>query len=187
VAGFGGDAKFIRGQVDADVFIPLFKQFLVAAVNVSIGAVKPIGGETTVSLSDRLFEQVRGYKVVGAFDPDTLEQHGGNLKAAATARLIFRSAPVERFLNNLSSPVKMHIHAFANAGNVAKVDFDQDYKKTAQEFMEGLQASYGIGFVLGLFFGRFEFNYSIPIDIRGITTAQKKHFSNFGMHFVYNF
>jgi outer membrane protein assembly factor BamA len=173
--------------MDADIFVPLFKQFLVAAVNVSIGAVKPIGGETTVSLSDRFFEQVRGYKVVGAFDSETLEQHGGNVKASATARLILRSAAIERFLNNISSPLKMHAHAFVNAGNVAQVDFDKDYAKTAQDFLQGLQASYGIGIVLGLFFGRFEFNYSIPIDIRGVTTAQNKYFNNFGIHFVYNF
>ncbi len=185
----GGDTRYVREQVDASVFLPLFKRFLVAAVDVSVGALKPLGDQTNVSLSDRFFNQMRGYAIVGDHDTETLEAHGGNVKTNVTARIILRIAALDRFLKSISSSLNIHFHTFANAAQVSNMDLNNtDYKQQAESWLKTLQASYGIGFVLSLFFGRFEFNYSQPYIVQGstISDSHRKNFNQFGIHFAYN-
>jgi len=184
LAGLGGDVHHLSGKVDFSAYKPLLKKFLIAAVDLSMGHIIPTSSQesSSISITDRLFERVRGYRCVGDFEKNSLEQKGGNFAMSACAKLILKNKVVDDLLASC-----LRAHLFINAGNVVNLDGDASKRyneDVVRQFIQDAQASFGVGFLLGLGGFKVELNYAVPYYLTkdSFPGDHQKHFSKFGIH-----
>jgi hypothetical protein len=135
----------------------------------------PLNNPKFVSLNDRFFESVRGFRKIGDIDPATNEELGGNVRTNAMAHLIW---PMQ--FNAFTEAIGLHGHAWVNAGTVENHFLSEgntreytNAREFAKSFVRDLYASAGIGLLL-LFGGAFkvEMNYCHPIQMGRISSQE---------------
>jgi len=120
-AGLGGDAKFVRGKVDASYYIPL-ERFTgnadwVLAINAGVGYMHTFGGKEQII--DRFFlggDNLRGFQTggVGPHSIATGDSIGG--------RLIWTQSTEVRFPLPVSADLGITGRAFVDIGSLSQVN-----------------------------------------------------------------
>jgi len=158
LAGLGGDAKFLRAELNYQPNFPLGKN-LWLSLSGSTGLLIPFGG-----YKPRIFEKfmlgglwqaqnvVRGFSVNGV-GPQTEygESLGGNMYFSGSARLLFPIHKVEFDTNNDVKNINIYGHIFMNNANLI-----EDPKKFSD--WSNIRTSIGTGIIIGFGGLNFELN-----------------------------
>ncbi|KAL0487987.1 sorting and assembly machinery component 50 [Acrasis kona] len=187
LAGIGGNVNHALASFNYSAYKSLLKTFLVGALDLSFAHIIPTSADQNISLCDRLFERVRGYRCVGDFDRVSLEQKGGNFAMSAAAKLIMKSEKVDELLSGVS----LRGQVFINAGNVVNLEGEGTKRYTEdalKQFIQDAQASFGVGLLIGLGVAKVEVNYGVPYYLTkdSFPGDHQKHFSKFSAHVTFD-
>ncbi|MEE9272278.1 MAG: outer membrane protein assembly factor BamA [Robiginitomaculum sp.] len=165
LAGIGGDVKYLRTEMNANVYHGLYKD-IIASAKISAGYITGWGGEN-VQINDRFFKgpsTFRGYENAG-IGPRTLYTNakgvvtrrgnslGGNVYGIATAEVSFPL--VSTLLGSL----------FVEAGTVGLLDdeFKVERAGTVIEDALDIRATAGISIFWNSPFGPLRFDFTQPL------------------------
>lgn len=188
VAGLGGDVQFAKGTLQLQQHFPLINDWLFLGVCGNAGWLHPFSsppgataapiknGDGTVGprppvswINDRFFLggpiRMRGFKEKGVgprSDPSEGGAVGGDAlggDAVCSTTAILSVTPPVGLLQSLG----MRGHVFCTAGSLAS---SADLMANGVSHMtSAARVSTGVGAALRLPFGRFEFNYAIPLKL----------------------
>lgn len=184
VAGLAGDAEYLRNEVNASYYIPIYEDWVMLFAG-SGGYVFGFGDdEDDLSINHRFFigsEKIRGFDRagIGPRDKETGDALGGNMYYAGTAELMF---PI-----GLPNEWGFRGALFADAGSLWEVDEDicSDGTVNIDECIEDddmARVSVGAGVTWRSPFGPLRIDYAYPIEKNRFDDEQRFKFS-FGTRF----
>ena len=168
LAGVGGNTKYIRHDINAKKYFPIYKKDVILGLFAKAGNIHGLG-KKKVRLSDRYFigsEQFRGFDSsgIGPRDKQDGESLGGTSFYTLTAELNF---PV-----GLPKEMGVKGAAFVDAGSLFGTPLKGADRDTIyhDRFM---RASYGVGIIWDSRFAQIRLDYAIPFKKKRYDDAQK--------------
>ena len=173
LAGLGGNAKFVKGELGTSYFYPIAESWTLNIVG-EAGAVEAYADED-VEINERFFigsQKLRGFDQsgIGPRDLATDDALGGNRFYRGSAELSF---PL-----GLPEELGVEGHAFTDAGSLW--DIDSSGTNLADE--SSVRAAAGIGFSWRSPMGPIRMNYAVPYAEEEFDDEKNFNFS-FGTRF----
>ncbi len=140
VAGFGGDAKFLRGTIAGDYYIPVADNWVVR-VGGEYGRMEGLG--EPVSIADRFFlggEDLRGFRRAGVGPRDVTN----GINDALGGTELYRGTVELNFPLGLPTELGIKGSAFTDFGTLREVDAKPRRGETFQD-TGSIRASVGVG------------------------------------------
>ncbi|MDJ1257737.1 MAG: outer membrane protein assembly factor BamA [Candidatus Midichloria sp.] len=177
LAGLGGDTHYIKHQVIADMFFPLYKKSIVLNLSARAAAIRGLGNKR-VRLMDNLYleqDYLRGFEPNGISPRDrkTGNPIGAKNYCSGTAEISFPlGLPEEIGLNGV---------AFIDAASMFDYDLNPAITDAQVDQSSNIRSAYGVGIVWRSPFGKIKLNYGIPIAKEKFDNPQRVTLSIGGM------
>ena len=177
LAGLGGDTHYIKHQVIADMFFPLYKKSIVLNLSARAAAIRGLGNKR-VRLMDNLYlaqDYLRGFEPNGISPRDrkTGNSIGAKNYCSGTAEISFPlGLPEEIGLNGV---------AFIDAASMFDYDLNPAIIDAEVDQSSNIRSAYGVGIVWRSPFGKIKLNYGIPIAKEKFDNTQRFTLSIGGM------
>ncbi|RKP05119.1 surface antigen-domain-containing protein [Thamnocephalis sphaerospora] len=183
LAGFGGDIKFVKSEVEGQRLRRLGRGFS-TSLTVRGGLILPLREEERIRVNDRFLlggpVSLRGFALHGVGPRDKRDAIGGDIYASIGASLFTPLPKVD------SERLKGHL--FVNAGSLRVVPHEGLRSAKGRDMLRSMyrhaSVSAGFGLVYWHSMARFELNFCVPI---AASTGDRLHTGlqfGFGLHFL---
>lgn len=169
LAGLGGDTYYIKHQIIADMFFPLYKKNIVLNLSARAASIRGLGSNRVRLMDNLHLEQdyLRGFEPDGISPRNrkTGNSIGGKNYCSGTAEIVFPlGLPEEIGLNGV---------AFIDAASMFDYDLNPSVTSAKVDQSSNIRSAYGVGVVWRSPFGKIKLNYGIPINKEKFDNTQR--------------
>ena len=177
LAGIGGDTYYIKNQVAANFFIPLYKRNVVLNFSTRAGVISGINNRRVRLMDNLQLDQdyLRGFEQSGISPRDRKTDYaiGAKNYCAGTAEVSFPlGLPEEIGLTGV---------AFIDAAAMFGYDLNPTINDAVIDQSTSIRSAYGVGIVWRSPFGKIKVNYGIPLKKEKFDNTQRITLSLGGM------
>ena len=177
LAGVGGDTYYIKNQIIANLFIPLYKRDVVLNFSARAGAINGINNKR-VKLMDN-FQLNQDY--LRGFEPSGISPRDRKTDDAIGAKNYCLGTAEISFPLGLPEEIGLSGVAFIDAATMFGYDLNPAITDAVIDQSVNIRSAYGLGIVWYSPFGKIKVSYGIPIKKEKFDNTQRITLSLGGM------